>query len=329
VGLAGGCLPLFIQLPIIFTLFYSWRRLRAERFEHFDDPWLWVPSLSQPNPDFDWKLDWLLQFNGSEPAIGWDIWLRQLILPAIVVSVAIYKNLKSEDERDKERNFFKTNWPVLLTIWITLELPQVMSIYYLAFNVAGLVETEFSKVQIRKEMPAFEAFERTGQFPEGNFDEIFFPNNLHEACKKGNVRGAQQLLEEGDDFDELDETGTAPIGYAVAFGSLPLASVLCIRGADILRKDKAGNTLLHIAAAYDHADVFKYLIGFGSELHEEWAGNKWAAWKNDLGYTVVDMAQACETGRVLKVINSSLGIPAEAEVVQAKVQVEARARTVD
>jgi len=282
-------------------------------------------------------LDWLLEFNGSEPVVGWDTWLRQLILPAIVVSIVLFKNQEPAPEKaEDKKNPITSNFSVILTAWITLELPQVMSIYYLAFHIAGVAETEFSKYQIRKEMPAFEVFERTGKFPEGNFDEVFFPASLHEACKKGNIRGAQQLLIEGDDVNALDEMGASPIYYATSFGSVPLVSVLCLSGADLLSKDQEDNTLLHIAAAADHIDVFKYLITYASEMDsvkDEFADNKWAMWENKRGYSVMDIAAASQTGKVSSFINAALGLaPAvQREVVAAAAPAStvARARAID
>ena len=37
------------------SLYGCWRRLAAEKFPHYTEGWLWVPSLAQPNPDFQFK----------------------------------------------------------------------------------------------------------------------------------------------------------------------------------------------------------------------------------------------------------------------------------
>eukprot|EP00931_Biecheleriopsis_adriatica_P054118 TRINITY_DN31811_c0_g1_i2.p1 TRINITY_DN31811_c0_g1~~TRINITY_DN31811_c0_g1_i2.p1 ORF type:complete len:386 (-),score=63.69 TRINITY_DN31811_c0_g1_i2:53-1210(-) len=315
IDLVGGCLPLLVQLPIIFTLFYCWRRLAAEKFEHYSDSWLWVPSLSQPNPDFSFNLDWLLQFDDAGPLIGWNIWIRQLILPAIVVAVVLFKNLDSsaaEVKEEEKPNPIAKNFPVLLTLWITLELPQVMSVYYLAFNLVGLLEVELVKIQIRKEMPVFEVFERTGQFPEGNFDEVFFPESLHKAALKGNVRGVQTLISEGNDVDELDESQNSPLGYAAGAGHLPVVAQLCLAKANMLIKDSQDNTVLHFAAAYDHADVLKYLIAHGRAMHAtEFEDDKWREWKNKNGLTVVDIVRANEQGKIMRLLGDEFGFRQE------------------
>ena len=41
---AGGCLPLLIQMPILFAFYYALLTLG----DKLDAPWLWIPSLAQP-----------------------------------------------------------------------------------------------------------------------------------------------------------------------------------------------------------------------------------------------------------------------------------------
>ncbi|CAK9020310.1 unnamed protein product, partial [Durusdinium trenchii] len=74
----GGCLPVLLQLPIFWSLYGVWRRLAAEKFPHYTEGWLWVPSLAQPNPDFQFKFDWLLQWKDGAPEMGWSDYLAYL-----------------------------------------------------------------------------------------------------------------------------------------------------------------------------------------------------------------------------------------------------------
>lgn len=322
-GIAGSCLPTLLTLPIIWTLFFCWRRLAAENFEHFDESWLWVPSLSQPNPSFDFNLNWLLEFTGSQPAIGWDIYLRQLLLPAILVSWSIYQVFRGK-KKDEDISWISFLSVALIT-WISLELPQAVSVYYLTTYVARAVEEELVKLQLRNEQPAFEVFEQTGEFPEGNFDEALFPT-LHQAAKTGNISQIAERFQEGVDVNELDEKQMAPISYAAAFGNVPAVSTLCLAGADVLVKDVEENTLLHYAAASDHLDVLKYLIRFGEnkqDLVENFSNKKWATWKNKYGYTIVDVARKNLTGRVYGFLASELDLePQKVEVAKASISAE-------
>ena len=44
-----------LDLSTARSLYGCWRRLAAEKFPHYTEGWLWVPSLAQPNPDFQFK----------------------------------------------------------------------------------------------------------------------------------------------------------------------------------------------------------------------------------------------------------------------------------
>lgn len=307
-GIAGGCLPALLQIPIIWTLFFCWRRLAAEGFEHYGEPWLWIPSLGQPNPNFDYKLDWLLEFNGSQPKIGLDIWLRQLVLPVVLVCTNIYQSWANQ-KKDEGVSWISV-FSVLLIAWISLELPQAISVYYLATYGTRFAEEELVKSQLRKEIPAFEVYEATGRFPEGNFEDVLFPN-LHLCAKTGNMTQFSDRIGEGCDVNELDEHHVAPIAYAVANGNMAMVAAFAVAGANIRVLDPEKSTLLHVAAAYDHADIMKYLIAFG-EAHpmygSEFREEKWATWHNSKGLTVVDIARKRPTGKVYEFLRSTLDL---------------------
>eukprot|EP00438_Fugacium_kawagutii_P015968 Skav227105 [mRNA] locus=scaffold199:233538:241840:+ [translate_table: standard] len=93
----GGCLPVLLQLPIFWSctawsLYGVWRRLAAEKYPYFTEGWLWVPSLAQPNPDFQFKrFDWLLQWKDGAPEMGWHDYLSYLVPALNVVRLARWK----------------------------------------------------------------------------------------------------------------------------------------------------------------------------------------------------------------------------------------------
>ncbi|CAJ1385802.1 unnamed protein product [Effrenium voratum] len=338
ISVFGGCLPLLIQLPMIFTLFYCWRRLAAEKYEHYYDGWLWIPSLSQPNPNFDYKLDWLLQFNEAGPAIGWDIWVRQLILPALVIYVAWLKNQEpgspaDTPKKDDKKNPVVSNLPLLLTAWLTVELPQIMSVYYLALNLVGFLEIEIVKVQIREELPVFEVFERTGRFPEGNFDETFFPESLHQASRNGNLPAVQLLLDEGVDVNALDEADTPALCYAALQGHSRVVVLLCLSGANILAANKEKSNALHFAAATDQVEVLKFLVSYGKANYKEFDQDAWLEMRTAQGLTIRDLAEkvAREEGhrQVLEFLQELEQAPSAPTPVLAEAAAVTSARAVD
>ena len=146
--------------------------------------------------------------------------------------------------------------------------------------------------EIRQEFPQFVVFEETGAFPEGNFEEVFFPS-LHLAAKRGLVQEITERVEEGADVNAADDQGLTPVAYAAGLGHLPAMATLCALGADLRVRDEQNNSLFHLAAAYDRVEVVKYLASFGDshpELSQDFAQDAWTSWKNDLGYSVLDVA---------------------------------------
>merc|ERR1712100_215509 len=160
-------------------------------------------------------------------------------------------------------------------------------------------EEEVVKLQLREEFPQYKVFEETGEFPEGNFDEVLFPS-IHQCAKTGNFAQLSERLEEGSKIDDLDEKNFTALSYAAGTGNLQMVSYLCIAGANIKFKDPSGNSLLHLATAFDHPEVLQYLISFGAghpDHKADFEDNKWATWKNTAGYTVFDVAAANKAGR--------------------------------
>ncbi|CAE7543062.1 ALB3.2 [Symbiodinium natans] len=283
----AGCVPVLLQIPIIWTLIFGVRRLASEHYEPFSEPWLWVPSLGEPNPGFEFSLDWLLSFQAGEPVIGWNIWLRQMILPVVLVGINAFPLLR---QQQKGEEVGVTSYlPLLLTLWITTEFPQAICLYYLAFYGVKAVEDEYAKREICEEFPQFAIFEETGKFPEGNFDDVLFPS-LHRAAKNGLITEIVERAEEGADINATDEQGLTPVAYAAGLGNVPAVAALCALGADVRCRDLQQNSLFHLAAAYDHVGVISYLDRF-TEDDPEFSDNVWINWKNDLGYTVLDIAK--------------------------------------
>lgn len=294
----GGCFPLLVQLPVIIALYSIWRRLCTEKFEHYAEPWLWVPSLAQPNPEWQMKVDWLFAFDGSEPIIGWSEYLRYLVLPATLIGYTFYTSIltKPPVPKDKEKDIsavekFSPWFILLLMVTISVEFPQVALVYYSTNYFTNAMLTEVAKSQVRKEFPMLETFEKTGKFPDGNFDEVLFgPETLHEACRQGNPASIKALLAEGQDINSLDENKATPVVYAVAGGHLNLVPVLAMNGADLMVRDGEGNSLFHVAAHCGRLDALQYIVKFLTSMGQLKDDDDWPSWTNARGMTVLDLA---------------------------------------
>ena len=115
----------------------------ARKCQEHEDLRLWVPSLAQPNPTFQYSLDWLLLFDAGEPAVGWSTWLRQLILPMCLTGFTAWPLIMSQQKGEEVSGV--SYFSVLLTAWISLELPQAISVYYLATYGVKALEDAYVK----------------------------------------------------------------------------------------------------------------------------------------------------------------------------------------
>lgn len=318
----GGCLPVLLQLPIFWSLYGCWRRLAAEKFPHYTEGWLWVPSLAQPNPDFQFKFDWLLQWKDGQPEMGWSDYLAYLVFPAILVGSTIVQQQQAQSSRpqtgkeDDPQNVVLQVLPWISVYFIgslSLELPQAVSVYYSMNTALSVAQTQVVKWGLRKEIPGYEEFERTGKFPEGAFEDMArasapAPKTLHEAALRGDVKFIDEMLTEDTDINKWDEKQIAPLGYAVACGHLDAVKLLLKRGADVTMKDGQDNTFLHYAAGYGHMAVLKELLE-GTE--KEWPNDSWNVLRNSKGQTVLDAARVNRKGQVVDFLCERLGIEAE------------------
>lgn len=319
----GGCLPVLLQLPIFWSLYGCWRRLAAEKFPHYTEGWLWVPSLAQPNPDFQFKFDWLLQWKDGQPEMGWSDYLAYLVFPAILVGSTIIQQQQASSSRPKSGNEDDPQNVMLQVLpWISvyfigslsLELPQAVSVYYSMNTAFSVAQTQVVKWGLRKEIAGYEEFERTGKFPDGAFEDMVRqaqapPTTLHEAALRGDVQYIEEMLAEPEaDINKWDEKQIAPIGYAVACGNLDAVKLLLERGADVTVKDGQDNTFLHYAAGYGQMEILKVLL---DAVEKEWPDNTWNNFRNRKGQDVVDAARVNRKGQVVDFLCERLGIEVE------------------
>eukprot|EP00441_Pelagodinium_beii_P035522 CAMPEP_0197641210 /NCGR_PEP_ID=MMETSP1338-20131121/15239_1 /TAXON_ID=43686 ORGANISM="Pelagodinium beii, Strain RCC1491" /NCGR_SAMPLE_ID=MMETSP1338 /ASSEMBLY_ACC=CAM_ASM_000754 /LENGTH=778 /DNA_ID=CAMNT_0043214151 /DNA_START=39 /DNA_END=2375 /DNA_ORIENTATION=- len=319
----GGCLPLFLQIPIFWSLYGVWRRLASEKFEHYSEGWLWVPSLSQPNPDFQFKFDWLFQFKDGQPEMGWHDYLCYLIFPVILVGFTIIQQEQAKASRPKDSSQPEEMQVVMQVLpWISvyfigslaLELPQAVSVYYTCNSLLTVAQTQAVKLGLREEIPGYVEFEKTGKFPDDAFESMArsqapAPVSLHEAAMRGDVAKMEPYLtEEGVDINAWDDKKIAPIGYAVACGHVEAVKWCLEKGADLKILDGSGNNLMHYAAGYGHIEVLKELMAASKD---SWPKDEWATMKNGKGQTPVDAARVNRKGAVVDYLCEELGLDAE------------------
>jgi len=318
----GGCLPVFLQLPLFWSLYGVWRRLPAEKFPHYDEPWLWVPSLARPNPDFQLKLDWVVDFVDGKPRMGWEDYLSFWVFPLILCAATLVSQQQAKPAtttaaKDDTTQLITTVLPAISLYFIgtlSLELPQAVSVYYCSNTALSLAQTAIVKNSLRSDIPGYEEFERTGKFPDDAFETMRQaalpqPKTIHEASLQGNVEALDTLFKEGGgDMQALnawDEKSIPPMGYAVATGNLKVINWFVEKGASLDVKDGQKNTLLHYAAGYGHLDALKDLLKAGSDV---WPNDEWKEWRNERDQDIFKAAMVNRKGQVMDFLTETYGI---------------------
>jgi YidC/Oxa1 family membrane protein insertase len=119
---AGGCLPLVLQMPILFALYSVLRNVIQLRQAPFG---LWINDLSSP--------DVLIHFPTSLPLIGSQLSGLTLLL---VVTMFVQQMFTVTDPRQKSMAYIM---PIVF-IFMFNNLPSGVALYYFMFNIFGLAQ---------------------------------------------------------------------------------------------------------------------------------------------------------------------------------------------
>lgn len=90
---------------------------------------------------------------------------------------------------------------------------------------------------------------------------------LHRAAYWGYDDAIIELLEMGDDIDEVDAQGETPLHKAARLGNLVAAKVLIEHGANPDRQNALGLSPLHWAALTGRLEVVELLMESGANPH--------------------------------------------------------------
>ncbi|KAH7685112.1 Dual-specificity kinase protein [Dioscorea alata] len=88
---------------------------------------------------------------------------------------------------------------------------------------------------------------------------------LFLACQ-GDVRGVEELLQEGVDVNSIDLDGRTALHIAACEGHLEVVRLLVRWRANIDARDRWGSTAVGDAKHYGHADVYSFLKAKGAKL---------------------------------------------------------------
>ena len=134
----GGCLPLILQMPILFALYTLLRNVIQLRQAPFA---FWIHDLSVP--------DALIHFGTSLPLIGSQMSGLTLLL---VITMVIQQQFTVTDPRQKQMMYIM---PVMY-LFMFNNLPSGVGLYYFMFNVFGVFQqiyiTKFAAAPSLEEM---------------------------------------------------------------------------------------------------------------------------------------------------------------------------------
>jgi len=122
----GGCLPMLLQMPVLFALFIVFRSTIQLRNQPF---MLWMNDLSAPDK---------LPLGTSLPLIGDNIH----VLPILMGLTMIWQSKSSMT--DPKQKFMIYFMPIFM-IFIFYSLPSGLNLYYAVFNILSMAQTYYIK----------------------------------------------------------------------------------------------------------------------------------------------------------------------------------------
>jgi YidC/Oxa1 family membrane protein insertase len=132
---AGGCLPLLIQMPILFAFYYALLTLG----DKLDEPFLWLPSLAFPT--YFGGLSWLTPIS-FDHLLSPSVW-PFLILPVIyIVSQVIMQRMSTAANPSQlpgSTNTIMMMMPLMFG-YITLIVPSGLTLYWVTSNVLQIIQ---------------------------------------------------------------------------------------------------------------------------------------------------------------------------------------------
>lgn len=134
VSMAGGCLPLFIQMPILFALYYVFYNLPGTQ----GVPFLWIPNLQSHDPYY------ILP-----------------VLSGLSTYASSYLMSKSTSQNGQQGpiNMGAMNIGMALMLgFMSMRFPALLVIYWITGNIIQIIQTYFLMTRpMKKKMMAKEA----------------------------------------------------------------------------------------------------------------------------------------------------------------------------
>jgi len=132
---AGGCLPLLLQMPILFGFYYALISLGPL----LEQPFLWIPDLSFPH--YQEGMSWLTPVT-PEHLLSPQV-LPYLVLPVIYIVTQFLMQRMSQAANPAAQSGSTGSIMMLMPLmfaYITLIVPSGLSLYWVTSNVIQIVQ---------------------------------------------------------------------------------------------------------------------------------------------------------------------------------------------
>ena len=144
---AGGCLPMFLQMPILFALFAFFRVAIEIRHESF----LWIKDLASP--------DYVLSLPFTIPIVNLD--QITILAPLLGVTMFFQQKMTMKDPSQKAMVYMM---PIMMT-FMFMGFSSGLNLYYMMFNILSIgqqyfinqkqSQTELVPVEKKNKKPGF------------------------------------------------------------------------------------------------------------------------------------------------------------------------------
>jgi YidC/Oxa1 family membrane protein insertase len=126
---AAGCLPLLIQMPIMFALFGAISAAASNENSNFAKPWLWLDALSKPDVInvLGVELPFILPFLA---AVTQFIQQRMMTTP-------------TDDPAQRQQQQMMQFMPLMM-LWIGTSVSSGLGLYWVTQNIVGIVQQYFT-----------------------------------------------------------------------------------------------------------------------------------------------------------------------------------------
>ena len=135
----GGCLPVLLQMPLLFAMCYVFRSSIELRQQSF----LWAKDLSLP--------DSILDLGFSIPLYGDHIALFPILMGG---AVYLQQKITPTTQTNDQMKILMYIFPVMMLLFFN-NLPAGLGLYYLMFNVFSIIQTFYiNKTTTTDDLPA-------------------------------------------------------------------------------------------------------------------------------------------------------------------------------